>query len=102
MKASNAVVIVTAARVEIPLNETTAATSVVPEEFLRAMPRGIAAEEPLKLVPGVKIDNQANGERVHISIRGQGLLTEPDPDGNSYQPGPKGEVFISARILLGK
>jgi iron complex outermembrane receptor protein len=75
-KAPNAVVIVTAPRVEIPLNETTAATSVVPEEFLRAMPRGIAAEEPLKLMPGVKVDNQADGERVHISIRGQGLLTE--------------------------
>ena len=28
-------------------------------------------------------------------------FTEPDPDGNSYQPGPMGEVFISARILLG-
>ena len=25
-------------------------------------------------------------------------FTEPDPDGNSYQPGPDSEVFISARI----
>ncbi|MCX6552531.1 MAG: TonB-dependent receptor [Acidobacteria bacterium] len=27
-------------------------------------------------MPGLKIDNQADGERVHVSIRGQGLLTE--------------------------
>jgi iron complex outermembrane receptor protein len=29
----------------------------------------------LQVVPGVKVDNQADGERVHLSIRGQGLLT---------------------------
>jgi hypothetical protein len=29
-------------------------------------------------------------------------FTEPDPDGNSYQPGPKNEVFVSARIYLGR
>ena len=40
------------------------------------MPRTIAAEEALSGVPGVKVDNQANGERVHLSIRGQGILTE--------------------------
>lgn len=28
-------------------------------------------------------------------------FTEPDPDGNSYQPGPLSEAFISARIYLG-
>ena len=28
------------------------------------------------LYPGVRIDNQHNGERVHLSIRGQGILTE--------------------------
>jgi len=28
-------------------------------------------------------------------------FTEPDPDGNSYQPGPTSEWFISARIFLG-
>jgi iron complex outermembrane receptor protein len=28
-------------------------------------------------------------------------FTEPDPDGNSYQPGPKDEVFFSARIYFG-
>ena len=29
-------------------------------------------------------------------------FTEPDPDGNSYQPGPKGEIFITARIFLSR
>jgi iron complex outermembrane recepter protein len=69
-------VLVTAPRVEIPIAENPAATSVVKEEVLKAAPKGIGAEEALWLTPGVKTDNQANGERVHISIRGQGLLTE--------------------------
>ena len=72
----NEVVVVTAPRIEIPLKETPAATTVVSEELLKMMPRGIAAEEALKFVPGIKVDNQADGERVHVSIRGQGLLTE--------------------------
>jgi iron complex outermembrane receptor protein len=69
-------VLVTAPRVEIPLKENPAATSVVNEDVLKSMPRSIGAEEALWLVPGVKVDNQADGERVHLSIRGQGLLTE--------------------------
>jgi iron complex outermembrane recepter protein len=69
-------VVVTAPRVEIPIQENPAATSVVAREVLESMPRQIAAEEALWLTPGVKVDNQANGERVHVSIRGQGLLTE--------------------------
>jgi iron complex outermembrane recepter protein len=40
------------------------------------MPRGIAVDEALRLVPGVRIDNQADGSRVHMSIRGQGILSE--------------------------
>jgi iron complex outermembrane receptor protein len=40
------------------------------------MPRSIAADEALQLVPGVRIDNQANGSRLHMSIRGQGILSE--------------------------
>ena len=43
---------------------------------LKALPRAVGAEEALQIVPGVKVDNQADGERVHMSIRGQGLLTE--------------------------
>jgi iron complex outermembrane receptor protein len=41
-----------------------------------ASSKTIAADEALKLVPGVKVDNQADGERVHLSIRGEGILTE--------------------------
>ena len=67
---------VTAPRVEIPLKRNPAATTVVETPLLKSMPRTIAIDEALKLVPGVKVDNQAAGERVHLSIRGQGILTE--------------------------
>jgi iron complex outermembrane receptor protein len=69
-------VTVTAPRVEIPLKDNPAATTVVTQDELKSMPRSVGAEEALMLVPGVKVDNQADGERVHLSIRGQGLLTE--------------------------
>lgn len=75
-KIANETIVVTAPRIEIPLSETPAATMVVPAEILNLMPRTIGAEEALKVVPGIKVDNQADGERVHLSIRGQGLLTE--------------------------
>jgi outer membrane receptor protein involved in Fe transport len=67
---------VTAPRVEIPLKKNPAATTVVETPLLRTMPRTIAIDEVLKTVPGVKVDNQAGGERVHLSIRGEGILTE--------------------------
>jgi len=67
---------VTAPRVEIALKANPAATTVVETQILQTMPRTIAIDEALKLVPGVKVDNQADGERVHLSIRGQGILTE--------------------------
>jgi iron complex outermembrane receptor protein len=69
-------VTVTAARLDLPLSDSPAGTSVAEAETLRTMPRGIGAEEALATVPGVKVDNQADGERVHLSIRGQGILTE--------------------------
>lgn len=70
-------IVVTAPRMEIPLKENPAATTVVGEETIaRTTSKSIGAEEALRLVPGVKVDNQADGERVHLSIRGQGLLTE--------------------------
>jgi iron complex outermembrane receptor protein len=69
-------IIVTAPRMEVPLAENPAATTVVGEETLATMPRSVAADEALKLVPGVKVDNQADGERVHLSVRGQGILSE--------------------------
>jgi iron complex outermembrane recepter protein len=72
----NLEVVVTAPRIEIPIKDNPAATTLVNEDVLKSMPRGTGAEEALWLVPGVKVDNQADGERVHLSIRGQGLLTE--------------------------
>ena len=69
-------VVVTASRIEIPLKENPSATTVMGEEALNNMPRSVAAEEALFLVPGVKVENQANGERGHLYIRGQGILSE--------------------------
>jgi len=69
-------VIITGNRINIPLKLNPAATSVVTGDVLQSMPRAIAADEALRLVPGVRIDNQANGSRLHMSIRGQGILSE--------------------------
>ena len=67
---------VNAGRMAMELLETPTAVNVISEESLRLMPRGVGADEAITGIPGIKIDNQANGERVHISIRGQGILTE--------------------------
>ncbi|HPS79216.1 MAG TPA: TonB-dependent receptor [Thermoanaerobaculaceae bacterium] len=70
-------IVVTAPRQDVPLKDNPAATTVVTEEMIKkGDSKTVAADEALKLVPGVKVDNQADGERVHLSIRGQGLLTE--------------------------
>jgi len=69
-------IVVTASRIDVPLSANPAATQVVGAEALAAMPRGVAVDEAVALVPGVKVDNQANGKRVHLSIRGQGILSE--------------------------
>jgi iron complex outermembrane receptor protein len=69
-------IVVTSPRIEMPLAETPAAAKVVGPEVLHAMPRSIAVDEAVKLVPGVKVDNQADGKRVHMSMRGQGILSE--------------------------
>ncbi|OYW06735.1 MAG: hypothetical protein B7Z61_01480, partial [Acidobacteria bacterium 37-71-11] len=69
-------IVVTAPRMDIPLKENPAATTVIEGEALATLPRTIGADEALRLVPGVKVDNQADEERVHLSIRGQGILTE--------------------------
>jgi iron complex outermembrane receptor protein len=69
-------VTVSAPRMDIPLKDTPAATTVVSALTLKSLPRAVGAEEALQMVPGLKVDNQADGERVHMSIRGQGLLTE--------------------------
>jgi iron complex outermembrane receptor protein len=69
-------VLITAPRFNLPLRESPFATSIINKDILRMSPRSLAADEPLKLVPGVKVDNQADGERLHLSIRGQGILSE--------------------------
>ncbi|MCX6164840.1 MAG: Plug domain-containing protein, partial [Ignavibacteriae bacterium] len=72
----NTEIIVTAPRMNLQLKNIPFSTSVVTSDVISTVPRLIAIDEALKLVPGVKIDNQADGMRVHMSIRGQGLLTE--------------------------
>lgn len=69
-------VVITSGRQPATLVNSVSAVSVVTPDLLNTIPKGIAAEEALKAVPGVRIDNQHNGERVHISIRGNGILTE--------------------------
>ncbi len=69
-------VVVTANRTAIRIKNNPGAVSYVSRKELKVMPKSIGAEEALRLVPGVRIDNQHDGERVHISIRGQGILTE--------------------------
>jgi iron complex outermembrane receptor protein len=69
-------VTVTASRLDIPARDNPAATTVVERSSLDLAPRGIGADEALPTVPGVKVDNQANGERVHLTMRGQGILSE--------------------------
>ncbi len=73
---TNVEITVTAPRVEIPLKKNPAATTVIETPILQTAPRTVGIDEVMKLVPGVKVDNQADGERVHISIRGEGILTE--------------------------
>ncbi|HTP13742.1 MAG TPA: hypothetical protein VMM37_08930, partial [Bacteroidota bacterium] len=69
-------VVVSAPRISLPLQKVPFSTSLVTSDVSGSMPRSVAIDEPLKLVPGVKVDNQANGSRVHLSIRGQGILSE--------------------------
>ncbi len=66
----------TATRTSIPLRVNPGATTVVTQRNLDVATRSIAVNEAVRLVPGVKVDNQADGERVHMSIRGQGILSE--------------------------
>ena len=69
-------VVVTANRIPTLLKNSPSALSLVTQSDLSTMPKTIGAEEALRLVPGIRVDNQHDGERVHISIRGQGILTE--------------------------
>ncbi len=69
-------VVVTANRLPVLLKNNPGSISIVTASILNSMPKSIAIEEALRLIPGVRIDNQHDGERVHVSIRGQGILTE--------------------------
>jgi iron complex outermembrane receptor protein len=69
-------VIITANRMPVILQKNPGSVSLVNSLTLETMPKTIGAEEAMRLVPGVRIDNQHNGERIHLSIRGQGILTE--------------------------
>ncbi len=69
-------IIITANRIPMVLKNNPGSISLVTRDMLTGMPKGIGAEEALRFVPGVRIDNQHDGERVHVSIRGQGILTE--------------------------
>jgi iron complex outermembrane receptor protein len=67
---------ISAPRMNARLNEIPFATSIVGPDILNEIPRTISLDEAVKLVPGIKVDNQSDAERIHISIRGQGILTE--------------------------
>jgi iron complex outermembrane receptor protein len=69
-------IIVTTNRISIPLKLNPGAVTLVSSPVLSTMPRSIAVDEALRFVPGIRIDNQANGSRIHLSIRGQGILSE--------------------------
>jgi iron complex outermembrane receptor protein len=69
-------VVVAANRLPVLLKNTPGSVSVVTPEVLSIMTKSTGAEEALRLIPGIRIDNQHDGERIHVSIRGQGILTE--------------------------
>jgi iron complex outermembrane receptor protein len=69
-------VIIRASNIPVSFFRNTSAVSLVVSRDLETMQRSIAADEALKFVPGVRIDNQANGSRLHMSVRGQGILSE--------------------------
>ena len=69
-------VIITSQRTNTPLNQVPSSISIVTFDQLNKMGKTIAADEALRLVPGVKIDNGTGGSRVHLYIRGQGVLSE--------------------------
>jgi iron complex outermembrane recepter protein len=69
-------VIISASRVTTPLKEIPASISLVSGSQLNSMTKTINADDVFRLVPGVRIDNGTGGSRVHVYIRGQGVLTE--------------------------
>ncbi|NOX86475.1 MAG: TonB-dependent receptor [Chlorobi bacterium] len=69
-------VIVSSNKIPIELKKNPGTISYVTPQTLAILPKTIGTDEALRLVPGVRVDNQHDGERIHLSIRGQGILTE--------------------------
>jgi len=69
-------VVISATRVGTALNEIPASISLITPRQLNTMNKTIAADEIMRLVPGVRIENGTDGSRVHLYVRGQGVLTE--------------------------
>ncbi|MBS1519204.1 MAG: TonB-dependent receptor [Bacteroidetes bacterium] len=69
-------IVINGSRLSMPLKFNTFSTDLVEQDVLSTLTKGINLGEPMKLVPGVRVEDQANGTRVHFSIRGQGILSE--------------------------
>lgn len=69
-------IVISALRINIPLRQIPAAISVQSNAQINALSKTISADDALRLVPGVRIDNGTGGSRVHVYVRGQGVLTE--------------------------
>jgi iron complex outermembrane recepter protein len=69
-------IVISALRLNTPLKEIPASISLISGTQLNSMTKTINAEDVFRLVPGVRIDNGTGGSRVHVYIRGQGVMTE--------------------------
>ena len=69
-------IVISALRLNTPLKEIPASISLISGIQLSSMTKTINSEDVFRLVPGVRIDNGTGGSRVHVYIRGQGVLTE--------------------------
>ena len=69
-------IVITASRLDLPISKTPFAVSVLDTQDLQGMSKTIGADEALRSVPGLRVENATDGERVHMYIRGCGVLTE--------------------------
>ncbi|MDP4281532.1 MAG: TonB-dependent receptor [Bacteroidota bacterium] len=69
-------VVISALRTNVPLKEIPASISYLNSRQINTVSKSIAPDEALRLVPGVKVENGTDGSRVHLYIRGQGILSE--------------------------
>lgn len=93
----------------MPLARTPAAAHVVGPEVFNAMPRNIAVDEAVKGYTllharvAYRLPAGWNGLEATASVRnllGKQYIafSEPDPDGNSFQPAAEREVFVGLRV----